>query len=195
MLLIADEVQTGFGRTGKMFAMEHHTVQADIITMAKSLAGGMPLSGLCGRAEVMDAPAPGGLGGTYAGNPLAVAAAHAVLDTLEAESLLERAQLLGAQLREFLQTQQAGTPAMAEVRGLGAMNAVEFVDPVTGKPSAEITQSVQQAALKRGLLLLSCGVYGNVIRFLHPLTIPQAQFDDALVSLGQAIQEATHSCP
>jgi 4-aminobutyrate aminotransferase len=188
MLLIADEVQTGFGRTGKLFAMEHHSVQADIITMAKSLAGGMPLSGLCGRAEVMDAPAPGGLGGTYAGNPLAVAAAHAVLDTLVKESLLARADVLGAKLRAFLQAAQAHNPCIAQVRGLGAMNAVEFVDPATGQPSAEITVRVQQHALAHGLLLLTCGVYGNVIRFLHPLTIPDAQFDAALTTLGQALK-------
>lgn len=190
ILLIADEVQTGFGRTGKMFAMQHHSVQVDIITMAKSLAGGMPLSAVCGRAAVMDAPAPGGLGGTYAGNPLAVAAAHAVIDTIESESLLDRSVSLGIKLRQFLDAAHACHPFIAEVRGIGSMNALEFVDPVTGKPSAEITQRVQQLALSKGLLLLTCGTYGNVIRFLYPLTIPEAQFEEALVTLGQALSEA-----
>jgi 4-aminobutyrate aminotransferase len=190
ILLIADEVQTGFGRTGKMFAMQHHPVQADIITMAKSLAGGMPLSAVCGRAEVMDAPAPGGLGGTYAGNPLAVAAAHAVIDTIESESLLDRSISLGVRLRQFLEVARARHPFIAQVRGIGSMNALEFADPATGKPSAEITQRVQQLALSKGLLLLTCGSYGNVIRFLYPLTIPDAQFEQALVTLGQALNEA-----
>ena len=193
ILLIADEVQSGFGRTGKMFAMEHYPVQVDIITMAKSLAGGMPLSAVCGRAKVMDAPAPGGLGGTYAGNPLAVAAAHAVIDTIQQESLLDRAISLGARLRNFLAVAQANNPSIAQVRGLGSMNAVEFVDPTTGKPSAEIAQRVQQHALENGLLLLTCGMYGNVIRFLHPLTIPDAQFDLALETLGQALKAALES--
>lgn len=190
ILLIADEVQTGFGRTGKMFAMQHHPVQVDIITMAKSLAGGMPLSAVCGRAKVMDAPAPGGLGGTYAGNPLAVAAAHAVIDTIENESLLDRSISLGVRLRQFLEAARASHPFIAQVRGIGSMNALEFADPATGKPSAEIAQRVQQLALSKGLLLLTCGSYGNVIRFLYPLTIPEAQFVQALVTLGQALNEA-----
>lgn len=190
ILLIADEVQTGFGRTGKMFAMQHHPVQADIITMAKSLAGGMPLSAVCGRAEVMDAPAPGGLGGTYAGNPLAVAAAHAVINTIERELLLDRSISLGIRLREFLELARARHPFIAQVRGIGSMNALEFADPATGEPSAEMTQRVQQLALRKGLLLLTCGTYGNVIRFLYPLTIPEAQFEEALITLGQALNEA-----
>lgn len=190
ILLIADEVQTGFGRTGRLFAMEHYPVQADLITMAKSLAGGMPLSAVCGRAKVMDAPAAGGLGGTYAGNPLAVAAAHAVIDTIHKESLLERSVSLGLKLRTFLEAIQASNSSIAQVRGIGSMNAVEFVDPETGGASATIALRVQQRALQKGLLLLTCGVYGNVIRFLHPLTIPDAQFDQALATLGQAIEEA-----
>ncbi len=190
ILLIADEVQTGFGRTGKLFAMEHHSVKPDLITMAKSLAGGFPLSAVCGRAALMDAPAPGGLGGTYAANPLAVAAAHAVLDVIKSESLLDRAISLGAKLRKFLELVRLGNPSIREVRGVGAMNAVEFIDPATGEPSAEITQRVQQYALSKGLLLLTCGVYGNVIRLLHPLTIPDAQFDLALVILDEALQAA-----
>lgn len=185
ILLIADEVQTGFARTGKLFAMEHYPVKADLITMAKSLAGGMPLSAVAGRAEVMDAPAPGGLGGTYAGNPLAIASAHAVLDVIDNEKLCQRANELGAQLKEVLK--QAQSKAIAQVRGLGSMIAIEFNDPTTGKPSPDITRDVQQAALEQGLLLLTCGVYGNVIRFLYPLTIPQAQFTQALNILKQVL--------
>ena len=185
ILLIADEVQTGFARTGKLFAMEHYPVKADLITMAKSLAGGMPLSAVAGRAEVMDAPAPGGLGGTYAGNPLAIASAHAVLDVIDDEKLCQRANELGAQLKEVLE--QAQGKAIAQVRGLGSMIAIEFNDPATGKPSPDITRDVQQAALEQGLLLLTCGVYGNVIRFLYPLTIPQAQFTQALNILKQVL--------
>lgn len=193
ILLIADEVQSGFGRTGKMFAMEYHAIQADLITMAKSLAGGMPLSAVCGRAKVMDAPAPGGLGGTYAGNPLSVAAAHAVIDAIQNESLLDRSISLGAKLRKYLETAQANISSIVQVRGVGSMNAVEFVDPTTGSPSAERAQRVQQFALKKGLLLLTCGMYGNVIRFLHPLTIPEAQFDEALAILGEALLETLAS--
>ncbi|MFS8931248.1 4-aminobutyrate--2-oxoglutarate transaminase [Cupriavidus taiwanensis] len=189
IVLIADEVQTGFGRTGKMFAMSHHDVEPDLITMAKSLAGGMPLSAVSGRAAIMDAPLPGGLGGTYAGNPLAVAAAHAVIDVIEEEELCERSARLGQQLREHLLAQRKHCPAMAEVRGLGSMVAAEFCDPATGQPSAEHAKRVQTRALEAGLVLLTCGTYGNVIRFLYPLTIPQAQFDAALAVLTQALAE------
>ncbi|KAI3589084.1 Gamma-aminobutyrate:alpha-ketoglutarate aminotransferase [Cupriavidus sp. U2] len=187
IVMIADEVQTGFGRTGKLFAMSHHDVQPDLITMAKSLAGGMPLSAVCGRAQIMDAPLPGGLGGTYAGNPLAVAAAHAVIDTIADEQLCERAAQLGAQLQAHLEALRAQCPAMAEVRGLGSMIAAEFVDPATGAPSAEHAKRVQTRAMEAGLILLTCGTYGNVIRFLYPLTIPQAQFDAALAVLARAL--------
>lgn len=180
ILLIADEVQTGFARTGKLFAMEHHGVQPDLITMAKSLAGGMPLSAVAGRSEVMDAPAPGGLGGTYAGNPLAVAAAHAVLDVIDEEHLCARAAELGAILVGTLNEAKAACPFIADIRAQGSMVAVEFNDPHTGQPSPEFTRQVQDRALQEGLLLLSCGVYGNVIRFLYPLTIPDAQFRHAL---------------
>ncbi|CCK08886.1 Gamma-aminobutyrate:alpha-ketoglutarate aminotransferase [Cronobacter sakazakii 696] len=187
ILLIADEVQSGFARTGKLFAMEHYGVKPDLLTMAKSLAGGMPLSGVVGRAEVMDAPAPGGLGGTYAGNPLAVAAAHAVLDVIEQENLCQRANELGQHLQEVLNQARTYCPAIAEVRGQGSMVAVEFNDPQTGKPSPEFTQEVLTRAREEGLLLLSCGVYGNVIRFLYPLTIPDAQFSKALEILSRAL--------
>ncbi|RAF05778.1 aminotransferase class III-fold pyridoxal phosphate-dependent enzyme, partial [Burkholderia multivorans] len=188
-LLIADEVQTGFARTGKLFAMQHYDVLADLITMAKSLAGGMPLSGVVGRADVMDAAAPGGLGGTYAGNPLAVASAHAVLEIIDEEKLCERATQLGDTLKAKLNALQAEVPQIADVRGPGAMIAVEFMKPGTGEPDAEFTKRVQARALERGLLLLVCGVYSNVVRFLFPLTIPQAVFDEALVILEEVLKE------
>lgn len=180
ILLIIDEVQSGFARTGKLFASEHYAIKPDLITMAKSLAGGLPLSAVAGRAEVMDAPAPGGLGGTYAGNPLAVAAAHAVLDVIEEEKLCERANQLGKDLVEVLTHAKAHCPHIADIRAQGSMVAVEFSDPHTGAPSPEFTKQVQDNALQAGLLLLSCGVYGNVIRFLYPLTIPDEQFRKAL---------------
>lgn len=186
ILLIADEIQSGFGRTGRLFAMEHAGVAADITTVAKSLAAGMPLSAVVGRAEVMDAMAPGGLGSTYAGNPLAIAAAHAVLDVYEQEGLVERGAALGDRLRQRLERARAGCPAISDVRGLGAMVAVEFSDR-SGAPSAAIAQAVRQQALQRGLLLLTCGTYGNAIRFLFPLNTPDAVFDEALDVLDQAL--------
>jgi 4-aminobutyrate aminotransferase len=186
-VMIADEVQTGFARTGKLFAMEHTGVTPDLITMAKSLAGGLPLSAVTGRAEIMDAPAPGGLGGTYAGNPLAVAAALAVLDTIADEKLCERATELGKRLMDRLNAAKAKQPRIAEVRGIGAMVAVEFNTP-EGKPDAQFTQAVQQRALDAGLLLLTCGVYGNVIRFLFPLTIEDAVFEEGLSILQRALE-------
>jgi len=187
IVLIADEVQTGFGRTGKMFAIEHYGVEPDIITTAKSLGGGMPISGVVGRAEIMDGPAPGGLGGTYAGNPLAVAASHAVMDVMEEEKLLARADDLGKRLVDHLESLRASNPAISNVRGLGSMVAAEFVDPKTGQPDAAAVEKVRLAALEDKLLLITCGVYGNVLRFLYPLTIPDAQFDAALKTLTKAI--------
>ncbi|HHR0845127.1 TPA: 4-aminobutyrate transaminase [Klebsiella aerogenes] len=183
IVMIADEVQSGFARTGKLFAMDHYADKPDLMTMAKSLAGGMPLSGVVGNAQIMDAPAPGGLGGTYAGNPLAVAAAHAVLDIIDNEALCERAQFLGERLLSTLQEVKGWCPALVEARGVGSMIAAEFFDPATGEPSAAIAQKIQQQALEQGLLLLTCGQYGNVIRFLYPLTIPDAQFSRALTIL------------
>ncbi|WP_350029682.1 4-aminobutyrate--2-oxoglutarate transaminase [Caballeronia sp. ATUFL_M2_KS44] len=189
ILLIADEVQTGFARTGKLFAMEHYGVEPDLMTMAKSLAGGMPLSGVVGRADVMDAAAPGGLGGTYAGNPLAVAAAHAVLDIIDEEKLCERAVQLGDTLKAKLEAMKREVPHIADVRGPGAMIAVEFCKPGTREADADYAKRVQARALERGLLLLVCGVYGNVVRFLFPLTIQQAVFDEALGILDEALRE------
>jgi 4-aminobutyrate aminotransferase len=188
ILLIADEVQTGFARTGKMFAMEHFGVSPDIMTLAKSMAGGTTLSAVVGKAEIMDAPAPGGLGGTYAGNPLAVAAAHAVLDILQEEKLCERAQILGDRLKVHLSAIQKNNNRISDVRGLGAMVACELIEPASGKPDAGYTKRVQQAALEKGLLLLTCGVYANVIRFLFPLTIEDGVFAEAMAILDDAFE-------
>lgn len=186
ILLIADEVQTGFARTGKLFAMDHYAVKPDLITMAKSLAGGMPLSAVSGRAEIMDAPGPGGLGGTYAGNPLAIASAHAVLDVIADEKLCERSQQLGAQLTDFLHSARSQCSSITDIRGLGSMIAVEFA-------SAQTAQTIQQQAMARGLLLLTCGPQGNVIRFLYPLTIPDAQFSQALDILSSVLSQHADS--
>ena len=187
IVMIADEVQTGFARAGKMFAMEHFGVSPDLMTLAKSMAGGTTLSAVVGKAALMDAPAPGGLGGTYAGNPLAIAAAHTVLDIMHEERLVERANVLGTRLVTRLKKLQQANTAICDVRGLGAMIACEFVNPATGAPDADRTKQVQQAALKKGLLLLSCGVYANVLRFLFPLTIEDAVFDEALQVLDQVM--------
>ena len=188
ILLIADEVQTGFARTGKMFAMEHHDVQPDLTTMAKSLAGGFPLAAVTGRAEIMDAPAPGGLGGTYGGSPLGIAAANAVIDVIEEEGLCDRANQLGGRLKQHLASLRDDVPEIVDIRGPGFMNAVEF--NVGGKPSADFTGKVRVEALKRGLLLLTCGVHGNVIRFLSPITIQDAVFTEALGKLEESIRAA-----
>jgi 4-aminobutyrate aminotransferase len=190
ILLVFDEVQTGFGRTGKLFATEHYDVLPDVTVMAKSLAGGMVLSAVCGKAEVMDGPAPGGLGGTYAGNPLAIAAAHAVLDVMQEERLVERANYLGEKLVARLKVAQQKVPAIREIRGLGSMIATEFFDPNTGEPSTDAMKRVQAAALEDGLILLSCGVYVNALRFLYPLTIQDHVFDEALDILDRALLKA-----
>ncbi|MGD1825460.1 4-aminobutyrate--2-oxoglutarate transaminase [Chromobacterium violaceum] len=188
ILLIADEVQSGFARTGKLLASEHFDAVPDLITMAKSLAGGFPLSAVTGRAEVMDAPAPGGLGGTYAGNPLALAAAHAVLDVIDSEKLAERAKRLGDALKEKLNGLKSAVPQIAEVRGLGAMIAVEFNQPDSHQPDPDFAKKVQQHALANGLILLTCGIYANVVRFLFPLTIEDEIFAEALGKLEAALK-------
>jgi 4-aminobutyrate aminotransferase len=195
ILLIADEVQTGFGRTGSLFAMDHYAadgVAPDLMVIAKSLAGGMPLSAVTGRAEVMDAPAPGGLGGTYAGNPLAVAAAHAVIDIMEEERLPERGAALGQRLTRLLESLRFQVPRLAQVRGLGAMVACEFRDASGGADPA-FARDVQQKALEQGLILLTCGTEGNVLRFLFPLTIEDALFEEGLDLLERALLQASHA--
>ena len=188
ILLIADEIQTGFARTGKLFAMEHYGVKADVVTMAKGLAGGLPLSAIVGRADVMDASNPGGLGGTYAGNPIACAAAHAVLDVIEEEKLCDRANAIGKIIMDRCASLQSNSNlnCIGDVRGLGAMCAVELVkDKASGEPAPELTTALLKAANERGLILLSCGTYGNVVRFLVPLTA-----SDELVREGMDVFEA-----
>ena len=187
ILLIADEVQTGAGRTGTWFASEQWPVAPDLIASAKSLAGGFPLSAVIGRADVMDAPAAGGLGGTYAGSPIGCAAALAVLKVFEEEQLLPRCQALGERLRAGLEAIAAKVPAIGDVRGLGAMLAIElFKEADLHQPDAELTQRVVAEAARRGLILLSCGTNGNVIRILVPLTAPDAQIDEGLRILAES---------
>jgi len=187
ILLIADEVQTGAGRTGTWFACERWPAAPDIVVSAKSLAGGFPLSAVTGRADVMDAPAAGGLGGTYAGSPVGCAAALAVLQVFEEERLLERCQAMGERIRAGLVEIAKGVPAIRDVRGLGAMLAIElFEGGDLARPDAELTRRVVAEALRRGLILLSCGSYGNVIRILVPLTAPDAQIDEGLRILQES---------
>ena len=186
IVLIIDEIQTGFARTGRMFAIEHSGVEPDLMTVAKSLAGGVPLSAVIGKAPIMDAPLAGGLGGTYAGSPLGCAAGLAVLDVIETEKLCARAERLGSTLLARLSDLQTRWPCIGEVRGLGAMVAMELVkDRRADAPDADLAKALVQAAGRRGLVLLSCGIYGNVIRFLTPLTIP-----DGILAEGLAILEA-----
>ncbi len=179
--MIADEVQTGFGRTGTMFAMEHFGIEPDLITMAKSIAGGLPLSGVAGRAELMDAPVDGGIGGTFVGNPVACAAALGVLDTFEEGGLLERGQAVGDEIRTRMEAWRGRHGAIGDVRGLGPMLAIELVrDRETKEPAPELATAVTEAAAARGLLLLRAGIYGNCIRVLVPLSIANAELQEAL---------------
>lgn len=190
ILLIADEVQTGAGRTGTFFAMEQMGVAADLTTFAKSIAGGFPLAGVCGKAEYMDAIAPGGLGGTYAGSPIACAAALAVMEVFEEEHLLDRCKAVGERLVTGLKAIQAKYPVIGEVRALGAMIAVElFVDGDSHKPNAAAVASVVAKARDKGLILLSCGTYGNVLRVLVPLTAPDEQLDKGLAIMEECFAE------
>lgn len=191
ILLIADEIQTGAGRTGTWFAIEQSGVAPDLITMAKSMAGGFPISAVVGRAEVMDAPAPGGLGGTYAGSPLGCAAALAVLQVFEKEQLLQRSQALGQRITRRLQTLATQHPVIAEVRGLGAMVALELCkNGDVHQPDADLTKRLCAEATKQGLILLSCGTYGNVVRILVPLTASDAIVDEGLAMLEAALATA-----
>jgi 4-aminobutyrate aminotransferase/(S)-3-amino-2-methylpropionate transaminase len=188
IVLVADEVQTGFGRTGRMFAMEHFGVEPDLLIVAKSIAGGLPLSGVVGRATIMDHAHSGAIGGTFIGNPVALAAALAVLDVFAEEQLVERAQLLGAAIRARMLEWQQRWPQVGDVRGLGAMLAIELVhDPVTKEPARELVQAVIAEALQRGLLLLKAGVDGNCIRVLCPLTTTDAELDDGLLAWEDAL--------
>ena len=189
ILMIADEVQTGMARTGKLFAMEHTGVAADIVTLAKGLAGGFPLSAVVGRADIMDAAHVGGLGGTYGGNPLAVAAANAVLDAIEKEELCQQAEQLGQRLHARLESmQQASNGRIGDLRGRGCMIAIELMDG--DQPDAILTQAVVAQAEQRGLILLPCGTRGNVVRLLPPLTTPDAIADEAMDIMQAAFDTA-----
>lgn len=187
MVLIADEIQTGFARTGHLFAMEGYDVAPDLTTMAKGLAGGLPLAAVTGRAEIMDAAQPGGLGGTYGGNPLGIAAANAVLDVIEEEDLCARANELGSRLRQRLEAIRARVPEIADIRGPGFMVAAEFNTADGKAPNPDMANAIRAEALSRGLVLLTCGVYGNVIRFLAPITIETEIFAEALDILEASI--------
>ncbi len=193
IVLIADEVQTGFGRTGKLFAVEHTGVEPDLVTMAKSLGGGFPISGVLGRAEIMDAPEPGGLGGTYAGSPLACAAALAVLDVIDEEKLLDRSTAVGATIKARLGeiAKRNDAVAITAIRGRGAMIGFDIVkDNGAYEPDADATKRVTTIALEKGLILLSCGVYSNVIRILVPLTVSDAVLAEGLDALEAALVAA-----
>jgi 4-aminobutyrate aminotransferase/(S)-3-amino-2-methylpropionate transaminase len=189
IVLVADEVQTGFGRTGRFFGIEHSGVEPDLICVAKSIANGLPLSGVLGRAEIMDAPRPGAVGGTFVGNPVAQAAALAVLDAIDDEGLVERSAAIGEVIRSRMCAWQERWPAIGDVRGLGSMLAIEFVsDAASATPAKELAQLVVDAALARGLLLLTCGVYGNCIRVLVPLVIADPELEEALAAWEEALE-------
>jgi 4-aminobutyrate aminotransferase/(S)-3-amino-2-methylpropionate transaminase len=191
IVMIVDEVQTGFGRTGRMFAIEHYDVEPDLITVAKSIAAGLPLSGVLGKAEIMDAPGDSAIGGTYVGNPVAQAAALAVLDVFEEEGLVERGAEIGDTMLTRMRGWQDRFAAIGDVRGLGAMLALELVeDRATKQPAAELATAVADAALQRGLLLLKAGIYGNCIRVLCPLVITDAELEEALGVWEDALETA-----
>ena len=193
IVLIADEIQTGFARTGRMFGIENSSIQPDLITVAKSLAGGFPLSGVIGRADIMEAAEPGGLGGTYAGSPVACAAALAVLDVIAEEKLIDRATIIGDRIKTRLASfaERNDTVPVASIRGPGAMVAFDVVRRRgTTEPDADATRRVVQSALAGGLILLSCGVNGNTIRILNPLTITDELLDEGLAKLGAALVAA-----
>jgi 4-aminobutyrate aminotransferase / (S)-3-amino-2-methylpropionate transaminase / 5-aminovalerate transaminase len=189
IVLVADEVQTGFCRTARVFAMEHYDVEPDLMTIAKSIAAGIPLSGVVGRAEIMDAPGDSAVGGTYVGNPVAIAAAHAVLDTIAEDRLAERAEQVGDTIRARMEGWRERFDAVSDVRGLGAMLAIELTEG--GKPAPELATRVADAAAKRGLLILKAGIYGNCIRVLVPLVIADAELEEALDVWEEALEAAT----
>jgi 4-aminobutyrate aminotransferase/(S)-3-amino-2-methylpropionate transaminase len=191
IVFVADEVQTGFGRTGAMFAIEHYGIEPDLIVVAKALASGLPLSGVLGKAELMDAPHAGAIGGTYSGNPVALAAANAVLDVIESENLIERAKALGEVLLERMNAWQSRFDAIGDVRGRGAMLAIELVrDRESKMPAPELASRVIEEALQRGLLLLKAGLYSNCVRVLTPLVITDDELTEALDVWEAALDSA-----
>ena len=190
VVFIADEVQTGFARTGAWFASEHEGIVPDVVVTAKGIAGGLPLSAVTGRAEIMDSAMAGGLGGTYGGNPLACAAALASIESYEADGLIERAKEIGATLLGRLNALRTADARIGDVRGRGAMVAIELVDPETGAPDAALTSKVAAHAAANGVLALTCGTYGNVIRFLPPLTISDELLIEGLDVLAEGLANA-----
>jgi 4-aminobutyrate aminotransferase / (S)-3-amino-2-methylpropionate transaminase / 5-aminovalerate transaminase len=194
IVMVVDEVQTGFGRTGKLFAIEHYGIEPDLITLAKSIAMGLPLSGVVGKAEIMDAPGDSAIGGTYVGNPVAQAAAHAVLDVIDEEELCARAAVIGETMRTRMENWRDRFAQIGDVRGLGAMLAIEVVeDPDTKKPDAAIATAVVEEAARNGLLLLKSGIYSNCIRVLAPLTLSDAELDEALGVWEQSLETTLSS--
>ena len=192
IVLVIDEIQSGFARTGRMFAIERSGIEPDLMTLAKSLAGGFPLAAVVGKAHIMDAPGPGGLGGTYAGSPIACAAALAVLDVIAEEKLCDRAEKIGRTMVATLREAAKALPAVGEVRNLGAMVAMEFVkNGDAHQPDADLAKALVKRAAEKGLVLLSCGLYGNVIRFLVPLTASEEILEEGLGIVVEALQELT----
>lgn len=190
IVMIADEVQTGFARTGKLFACEHEGVEPDLMTVAKGLAGGFPLSGVVGKAEIMDSVDPGGLGGTFGGSPIGCAAALAVLDIIETDDLCARAVAIGEQLGKWAEALQSASNCIGDIRISGAMSAIELVEGGDAdRPAVELTKAIVGEAARRGVILLTCGVRANVIRFLPPLTIDQEMFAEALTIISDIILE------
>ncbi len=190
IVMIADEVQTGFARTGKMFASEHEGVEPDLMTMAKGLAGGFPLSGVVGKAEIMDSVEAGGLGGTFGGSPIGCAAAHAVLDVIEEEDLCGESMKIGEQIRAWAEQLQSETDCIGDIRINGAMSAIELVERGNAAiPAADLTKAIAAEAASRGVITLTCGVRGNVIRFLPPLTIGREVLAEGLTIIGDIIRE------
>lgn len=190
IVFIADEIQSGFARTGAWFAIDHEGVVPDLVTMAKGIAGGLPLSAVTGRAELMDHPQVGGIGGTYGGSPVACAAALAALDSYEEDGLIERARHIGEVLKSRLETLRENDPRIGEVRGRGAMIAIELVDPQTNEPDAALTARVLKHAHNNGVILLACGSYGNVIRFLPPLTIGDALLEEGIGIVAEGLAQS-----
>ncbi len=189
IVLVVDEVQTGFARTGTFLAIEHYEVEPDLITIAKSIAGGLPLSGVIGKAEIMDAPGRNAVGGTFIGNPVAQAAALAVLDVIDSEGLVERSTAIGETMRTRMLEWQSRFPEVGDVRGLGAMVAIELVhDRESKNPAPELVAAICEEALRNGLLLLSAGIYSNVVRVLVPLTIADGELDEALDVWERALE-------
>jgi len=189
IVMVADEVQTGFCRTGKIFAMEHFGVEPDLMTIAKSIAAGIPLSGVIGRAHIMDAPGDSAVGGTYVGNPVAIAAAHAVLDTIAEDRLVDRAVEVGETIRSRMESWRERFDSVAEVRGLGAMLAIELRR--NGESAGDLASAVAEAAARRGLLILKAGIHGNCVRVLVPLVIGDSELDEALGAWEEALEEAS----